>query len=61
MSFPVLHGSYETVAEKIVSIERDYNIPGMLMTFVDWVPDIKIFGEKVLPLVREKLAALQPA
>ena len=61
MSFPVLHGSYETVAEKIVSIERDYNIPGMLMTFVDWVPDIKIFGEKVLPLVREKFAALQPA
>ena len=61
MSFPVLHGSYETVAEKIVSVDRDFKIPGMLMTFVDWVPDLQVFGEKVLPLVREKTNRLQSA
>lgn len=61
MSFPVLHGSYETVAEKIISVDRDFKIPGMLMTFVDWVPDLKAFGEKILPLVREKTSVLQPA
>ncbi|GAA4028523.1 MULTISPECIES: LLM class flavin-dependent oxidoreductase [Arthrobacter] len=61
MSFPVLHGSYESVAEQIATLERDTNVSGLLMTFVDYVPDLKIFGEKVLPLVREKYAALQLA
>lgn len=56
MSFPVLHGSYESVAEQIATLEEDTGIGGMLMTFVDYVPDMKVFGERVLPLVREKLA-----
>ncbi|MBM9468885.1 LLM class flavin-dependent oxidoreductase [Nakamurella leprariae] len=59
MSFPVLHGSYESVAEQIATMQRDTGVAGVLMTFVDYVPDIRVFGEKVLPLVREKLAALQ--
>lgn len=59
MSFPVIHGSYENVAEQIATMQRDTGVAGVLMTFVDYVPDIKVFGEKVLPLVREKYAALQ--
>jgi pyrimidine oxygenase len=31
------------------------------LTFIDFVPDIKRFGEKVLPLVREKYAAIRRA
>jgi alkanesulfonate monooxygenase SsuD/methylene tetrahydromethanopterin reductase-like flavin-dependent oxidoreductase (luciferase family) len=61
MGFPVLHGSYESVAEQIATLERDTGIGGMLMTFVDFVPDIQRFGEKVLPLVREKYAAITRA
>lgn len=58
MGFPVLHGSYESVAENIATLERDTGIGGLLMTFVDFVPDIQIFGARVLPLVREKYAAI---
>ncbi len=54
MGFPVLHGSYETVAELIATLERDTGIGGLLLTFIDFVPDIRRFGEKVLPLVRER-------
>ncbi|WP_291053905.1 LLM class flavin-dependent oxidoreductase [Herbiconiux sp.] len=58
MSFPVIHGSYESVAEQIATLQRDTGVAGVLMTFVDYVPDIKVFGERVLPLIHEKLAAL---
>jgi len=61
MSFPVIQGSYESVAEQIATMQRDTGVAGVLMTFVDYVPDIKIFGEKVLPLIKEKYAALQAA
>lgn len=56
MSFPVLYGSYENIAEQIISIQRDYKIPGLLMTFIDYLPDIRAFGEKVLPLIKAGLA-----
>jgi len=59
MSFPVIQGSYESVAEQIATMQRDTGVAGVLMTFVDYVPEIKIFGEKVLPLIKEKYAALQ--
>ena len=61
MGFPVLHGSYETVAELIATLERDTGIGGLLLTFVDFVPDIRRFGEKVFPLVRERYAAINAA
>jgi pyrimidine oxygenase len=61
MSFPVIHGSYENVAEQIATLQHDTGVAGVLMTFVDYVPDIKVFGEKVLPLIHEKLAELQAA
>ncbi len=61
MGFPVLYGSYETVAELIATLERDTGIGGLLMTFVDFVPDIRVFGEKVLPLMRERYAAVSRA
>lgn len=60
MSFPVIHGSYESVAEQIATMQRDTDVAGVLMTFVDYVPDIKVFGERVLPLIKAKYAALQP-
>lgn len=59
MSFPVMQGSYESVAEQIATLERDTSVSGLLMTFVDFVPDLEIFGERILPLVKEKYAALQ--
>jgi pyrimidine oxygenase len=61
MGFPVLHGSYETVAELIATLERDTGIGGLLLTFIDFVPDIRRFGEKVLPLVRERYEAITRA
>jgi pyrimidine oxygenase len=61
MGFPVLHGSYETVAELIATLERDTGIGGLLLTFVDFVPDVERSGDKVLPLVRERYAAITRA
>lgn len=61
MSFPVIHGSYESVAEQIATMQRDTGVAGVLMTFVDYVPDIKVFGEKVLPLIHQRYAELQQA
>src|ERR1700734_2680599 len=60
-AFRSLHGSYETVAELIATLEPDTGIGGLLLTFIDFVPDIRRFGEKVLPLVRERYAAINAA
>jgi alkanesulfonate monooxygenase SsuD/methylene tetrahydromethanopterin reductase-like flavin-dependent oxidoreductase (luciferase family) len=49
------------VAELIVTLERDTGIGGLLLTFIDFVPDIRRFGEKVLPLVRERYEAITRA
>jgi alkanesulfonate monooxygenase SsuD/methylene tetrahydromethanopterin reductase-like flavin-dependent oxidoreductase (luciferase family) len=49
------------VAELIATLERDTGIGGLLLTFVDFVPDIRRFGEKVFPLVRERYAAINAA
>ena len=59
--FPVLHGSYETVADQIATLERDTGIGGLLLTFVDFVPDIRRFGEKVLPLAKQRYAEISKA
>ena len=53
MGFPVIHGSHETVARKILALERDTGIAGVLMTFTDYVPDLKAFGQHVMPHLRE--------
>lgn len=58
MSFPVIHGSYQSVADQIATLQRDTGVAGVLMTFIDYVPEIRTFGERVLPLIHERLAAL---
>lgn len=52
MSFPVIHGSYESVARQILRLEAHTGIAGLLMTFVDWVPGVRAFGQRILPLLR---------
>jgi pyrimidine oxygenase len=49
MSFPVIHGSPETVAKKIDTIAQETGIDGMLFSWTDFVPGIRMFGEEVLP------------
>jgi pyrimidine oxygenase len=53
MGFPVIHGSHETVARKILALERDTGIGGLLMTFTDYVPDVRSFGMHVMPYLRD--------
>ncbi|BCH29368.1 pyrimidine monooxygenase RutA [Mesorhizobium sp. L-8-10] len=49
MTIPVIHGSYETAAEKIEQIFRDTGIDGMLLSFPDFVNGIHNFGERIRP------------
>ena len=50
--FPVIHGSYRSVAEQILRIEQETGISGMLLTFTDFVPGVRDFGAKILPIIR---------
>lgn len=52
MGFPVIHGSYESVAAQILDLERQTGISGLLLTFPDFVPGVRAFGETVLPIIR---------
>ena len=61
MAFPVIHGSYESVARQILHLEAHTGIAGLLLTFVDWVPGVRAFGERVLPLLRPPGAGLDRA
>tara|TARA_B100001094_G_scaffold332530_1_gene405042 strand:- start:24 stop:1091 length:1068 start_codon:yes stop_codon:yes gene_type:complete len=51
MSNPVIHGSYDTVAQKIDSIAAETGIDGMLFSWPDFVGGIKTFGEHIMPLL----------
>ncbi len=57
MGFPVLHGSYESVAHQILAQKRDTGISGMLLTFPDFVAGVKAFGERILPIIRTQQTA----
>jgi pyrimidine oxygenase len=50
--FPVIHGSYQSVAQQIMAQGRETGISGMLLTFADFVPGVKAFGERILPIIR---------
>jgi len=52
MGFPVIQGSYESVAAQIISLERETGISGLLLTFPDFVPGVRAFGARILPLLR---------
>lgn len=51
MGIPVIHGSFETVARKIDQIEQETAIDGMLFSWPDFVPGVRDFGERVMPLL----------
>jgi pyrimidine oxygenase len=52
MGFPVIYGSYESVAAQIDEMAADPNLDGLLFSWPDWVPGIRTFGEKVMPLLK---------
>jgi pyrimidine oxygenase len=48
MSFPVIHGSPETVAAKLDDIAAETGIDGMLFSWPDFVPGVRDFGDSVM-------------
>ncbi|MDR7103091.1 LLM class flavin-dependent oxidoreductase [Croceicoccus sp. BE223] len=52
MSFPLLHGTPETVASKINDIVAETGVPGIMLSWLDFVSGIREFGEKVAPKIR---------
>ena len=60
-SKPCAVASYDTVVRKIVALERDAGVNGLLMTFPDFVPALREFGEHVLPRLRAREHATQAA
>ena len=49
MGFPVIHGSYQTVARRIDEIAENTKVVGMLFSWPDFVGGIREFGEEVMP------------
>lgn len=52
MSFPLLCGTPETVASKINDIVAETGVPGIMLNWLDYVPGIREFGEKIAPRLR---------
>ncbi len=50
-------GSPQTMAEKLVRLIVESGIEGIQFTFVDYVRDLRIFGDVVLPILKRLLAA----
>lgn len=48
MSIPVIHGSPQTVANKINEIAAETKVEGILFSMPDFVPAIRMFGEQVM-------------
>lgn len=51
MGIPVIYGSAKTVAAKINAIADRTGIDGMLFSWPEFVPGIRQFGQKVMPLL----------
>ncbi len=49
---PVIHGSVETVAEKIDRIAEETDADGFMFAWVDYVEGVRMFGERIRPLLR---------
>ena len=49
MAVPVIVGSPETIAVQIDKVAADTGIDGICFSWPDFVPNIKQFGEEVLP------------
>lgn len=52
MGFPVIHGSWETIAHKINDLGERTGVSGMLFTFPDFVDGVKKFGKYSMPILR---------
>jgi pyrimidine oxygenase len=57
MGFPVIHGSWQSIARQILDIKAQTGISGMLLTFPDFVEGVRAFGKSSLPLLREAMPA----
>lgn len=49
----ILSGSADQIAARVKEIVETANLDGMMLTFPDYVEDLKFFGEKVLPRFQE--------
>lgn len=52
-----LAGTHESLTEQIVSTLRTADLDGMMLIFADYIGDLRLVGEKVLPRVREAFGA----
>ncbi|MDE0801164.1 MAG: LLM class flavin-dependent oxidoreductase [Rhodospirillaceae bacterium] len=52
MGFPVICGSFDTVAQKIDAIAEDTGVDGMLFSWADFVGGIRDFGEQIKPRLK---------
>ncbi|MEM7541775.1 MAG: LLM class flavin-dependent oxidoreductase [Pseudomonadota bacterium] len=57
MAVPTIVGSPATLASHIDRIAEDVGVDGICFSWPDFVPDIKKFGEEVIPLLRSRKAA----
>lgn len=57
MAVPTIVGSPATLAAEIDRIAEDTQIDGICFSWPDFVPDIKKFGEEVMPLLQCRAAA----
>jgi pyrimidine oxygenase len=51
LSFPVIKGSYESVARQLDELVERTGIDGILLTWPDFVDGVTRFGERVMPLL----------
>ncbi|WP_204282658.1 LLM class flavin-dependent oxidoreductase [Goekera deserti] len=51
LSFPVIKGSYESVARQLDELVERTGIDGILLTWPDFVDGVTKFGERVMPLL----------
>jgi pyrimidine oxygenase len=56
---PVMIGSARSLREQIINIIRTADLDGMMFMFPDFIEDQRFFGERVLPGVRQVLAAAE--
>ena len=52
MGFPVICGSFDTVAKKIDTIAAETGVDGILFSWADFVGGIKDFGEHIKPQLK---------
>lgn len=58
---PHVIGTPDTVIEKLTEIFEVSGTDGLMLIFPDYIKDLPIFGEKVLPVLRERFSGKVPA